>query len=135
VIVLSYKAWLRYFDGHPDALGKTLVINDRKVAMIGVMPPRFGWFTDDGGWMPFTKNPTPERWVLPIVRLKPGTGSAVVTEQLQAVESRLQAEHPGDFPKNTSVVLAAAGEGASLAGQTEPHRECSMAVSGDLVAW
>jgi predicted permease len=105
VIVLSYKAWFRYFDGNPDALGKTLVINDRKVAVIGVMPPRFGWFTDDGGWMPFTKNPTPERWVLPIVRLKPGTGSPVVTEQLQAVESRLQAEHPGDFPKNSSVVV------------------------------
>jgi predicted permease len=105
VIVLSYKAWYRYFDGNPDALGKTLVINDRKVAVIGVMPPRFGWFTDDGGWMPFTKTPTPDRWVLPIVRLKPGIGSTVVTEQLQAVESRLQAEHPGDFPKNSSVVV------------------------------
>lgn len=105
VIVLSYKAWYRYFDGNPDALGKTLVINDRKVAVIGVMPPRFGWFTDDGGWMPFTKTPTPDRWVLPIVRIKPGIGSTVVTEQLQAVESRLQAEHPGDFPKNSSVVV------------------------------
>ena len=28
-----------------------------------------------------------------------------MTEQLQAVESRLQAEHPGDFPKNSSVVV------------------------------
>jgi putative ABC transport system permease protein len=105
VIVLSYKAWFRYFDGSPDALGKTLVINDRKVAVIGVMPPRFGWFTNDGGWMPFTKNPTPERWVLPIVRLRLRTTSAVVTEQLQAVESRLQAEHPGDFPKNSGVSI------------------------------
>jgi hypothetical protein len=32
-------------------------------------------------------------------------------------------------------LLAAAGEGAILAGQAEPHRECSMAVSGDSVAW
>ena len=32
-------------------------------------------------------------------------------------------------------LLAAAGEGTILAGQTEPQRECSMAVSGDLVAW
>jgi hypothetical protein len=30
-------------------------------------------------------------------------------------------------------VLAAAWEGAILAGQAEPHRECSMAVSGDRV--
>src|SRR5262249_23687746 len=62
----------------------------------------FGWFTNDGGWMPFTKNPTPERWVLPIVRLKPGITNAVVTEQLQAVESRLPTEHPGDFPGKNS---------------------------------
>ena len=32
-------------------------------------------------------------------------------------------------------MLAAAGEGAILAGQAEPHRECSMAVSGDNLAW
>ena len=31
-------------------------------------------------------------------------------------------------------VLAAAGEVAILAGQAEPQRECSMAVSGDSVA-
>jgi predicted permease len=105
VIVLSHKAWFRYFDGNPEALGKTLVINDRRVTVIGVMPPRFGWFTSDGGWMPFTKNPTPERWVLPIVRLRQGVTSSVVTEQLQAVESRLQAEHPGDFPKHSSVLI------------------------------
>jgi hypothetical protein len=35
----------------------------------------------------------------------------------------------------TTSVLVAAGEGAILAGQAEPHRECSMAVSGDSVAW
>ena len=75
VIVLSYKAWYRYFDGNPDALGKTLVINDRNVAVIGVMPPRFGWFTDDGGWMPISKTPTPDRWVLPIVGSSRGSGA------------------------------------------------------------
>jgi hypothetical protein len=34
----------------------------------------------------------------------------------------------------TARMLAAAGEGAILASQAEPHRECSMAVSGDSVA-
>ncbi len=36
---------------------------------------------------------------------------------------------------NLIKMLAAAGEGAILAGQAEPHRECSMAVSGDSAAW
>ncbi|MGD0136730.1 MAG: ABC transporter permease, partial [Bryobacteraceae bacterium] len=104
VIVLSYKAWFKYCDGSQDALRKTLVINGRRVTVVGVMPPRFGWFTSDGGWMPFTKNPAPERWVIPIVRLRPGIASAVVTEQLQAVESRLQAEHPSEYAKNSTVL-------------------------------
>ncbi|MGA3201616.1 MAG: ABC transporter permease [Bryobacteraceae bacterium] len=104
VIVLSYKAWFKYYDGSQDALRKTLVINGRRVTVVGVMPPRFGWFTSDGGWMPFTKNPAPERWVIPIVRLRPGIASAVVTEQLQAVESRLQAEHPSEYAKNSTVL-------------------------------
>src|SRR5207253_7294508 len=38
-------------------------------------------------------------------------------------------------PRVVRGLLAAAGEGAILAGQAEPHRECSMAVSGDSVAW
>jgi hypothetical protein len=53
VIVLSYKAWQRFFQGRPDALGKTLVLNDVAHTVIGVMPPRFGWWTGDGGWCPW----------------------------------------------------------------------------------
>ena len=37
-------------------------------------------------------------------------------------------------PRFTRDVLEAAGEGAILAGQAEPHCECSMAVSGDGMA-
>jgi len=40
----------------------------------------------------------------------------------------------GSNTQGIAVVLAAAGEGAILAGQAEPQRECSMAVSGDSVA-
>ena len=40
-----------------------------------------------------------------------------------------------DYIVTGDKVLAAAGKGAILAGQAEPHRESSMAVSGDSVAW
>ena len=40
-----------------------------------------------------------------------------------------------DSPEYKWRLLVAAGEGAILTGQAEPHRECSMAVSGDSVAW
>ena len=50
------------------------------------------------------------------------------TKQLNAVYQELQQ----NFER---MMLAAAGEGAILADQREPHRECSMAVSGDSLAW
>jgi hypothetical protein len=50
-------------------------------------------------------------------------------EAIRAVRETLISE------KGSREVLAAAGEGATLAGQAEPHRECSLAVSGDRVAW
>ena len=48
VVVLSYKLWLRLFQGSPDALGKTLRLNDRPHTIVGVMPPRFGWYGNAG---------------------------------------------------------------------------------------
>jgi putative ABC transport system permease protein len=48
VVVLSHRLWLRLFDGDPSALGRTLRLNSRPYTIIGVMPPRFGWY---GIWM------------------------------------------------------------------------------------
>jgi hypothetical protein len=38
-------------------------------------------------------------------------------------------------PEHDIHLLAAAGEGAISAGRTEPHRDCSVAVSGGLGAY
>ena len=77
------------------------------------------------------------------------SGGAKVAFLLQAMQQRIQRPRTDSVPMPRKlldhsqaedrffdrVVLAAAGEGAILAGQAEPHRECSMAVSGDSVAW
>src|SRR5919108_4883650 len=44
VVVLSYRLWLRLFDGSSSALGRTLRLNGRPYTIVGVMPPRFGWY-------------------------------------------------------------------------------------------
>src|SRR5918994_1737086 len=41
VVVLSYRLWLRLFQGDPGAVGKTLRLNNRPHTIVGVMPPRF----------------------------------------------------------------------------------------------
>ena len=52
VVVLSHKLWLRLFDGSPAALGRTLTLNGQPHTIIGVMPPRFGWYGSDSFWLP-----------------------------------------------------------------------------------
>ena len=52
VAVLSYLRWQRLFGTNTNILGKTLRLDDQAYTIIGVMPPRFGWWTDNGLWVP-----------------------------------------------------------------------------------
>ena len=99
VIVLSFGAWQRLFDGSPSALGQTLVLNESPYTVIGVMPPRFGWWTHDGGWIALPEDPRDNRTAFAIVRLKDGVSPGAAQDQLQAFHLRLAQLTPADFPK------------------------------------
>src|SRR5205807_316891 len=88
VVVLSYRAWQRLFDGSPEALGQTIVLNDQRRTVIGVMPPRFGWWTSDGGWLPMPIDLRENRPVNDILRLRPGVSKEAAEQQLQALHKR-----------------------------------------------
>jgi putative ABC transport system permease protein len=99
VTVLSFKLWQRLYNGDPQVVGRTLMLNERPHAILGVMPPRFGWYTNDGLWLPMATT-NGERGVSPILRLKPGVTHQVVEQQFLALAQRLAAEAPDRFPKN-----------------------------------
>ena len=86
VVVLSHRLWLRLFEGNPGAVGKTLRLNGRPHTIVGVMPPRFGWWTSDGLWLPLSPIRTDVPWVNPIVRLAPGVTAAAA----EAADARHQ---------------------------------------------
>ena len=99
VVVLSFKLWQRLFNGDPNVLGRTIELDRRPHTIVGVMPPRFGWYTNDGLWRPL---PTVDgrRGAALIMRLKPGVTREVAAQQLDALV-RTQAERePGRFPKD-----------------------------------
>jgi len=98
VVVLSHKLWLRLFEGSPSAIGRTLQLNGRPHAIIGVMPPRFGWYGNDGFWLPLAPARTDLSFVSPIMRLAPGVSPAAAEEQLKAFHQRLAQEKPSTFP-------------------------------------
>ena len=99
VIVLTMGAWSRLFDSSPDALGKKLILNDQPYTVIGVMPSRFGWWTDSGGWLAMPEDPRDNRSAAVIMRLKPGVSSHAAEQQLHALHVRLAQERPDGFPK------------------------------------
>jgi putative ABC transport system permease protein len=98
VVVLSHRLWLRLFEGNPSAIGRTLRLNGRPHTVIGVMPPRFGWYGNDGFWLPLSPTRTDVPWINPIVRLAPAVSKAAAEAQLGALNNRLALERPSTFP-------------------------------------
>ena len=118
VTVLSFRRWQKLFGNDANILGRTLRLDDQPHTIIGVMPPRFGWWTDDGIWLPMGIDSRDQRGVFPIVRLKSGVSSAVAQQQLHALQLELAKMNPSGFPKDeftTSLtnyldITAASGE-------------------------
>jgi putative ABC transport system permease protein len=100
VTVLSFRRWQRLFGNDTNVLGKTLRLDDQLYTIIGVMPPRFGWWTDDGVWLPMGIDSRDQRGVFPIVRLKPGISSSAAEQQLHILQLELAKINPAGFPKD-----------------------------------
>ncbi len=98
VTVLSFKRWQRLFNGDPNALGKTLRLNDEVYTIIGVMPPRFGWWTDNGVWLPMGRIARDAQMVFPIVRLKPGVSAVAAEQQLHTLHQEVAKDPVARFP-------------------------------------
>ena len=47
VFVMRHKTWMERFGGDLSILNKTLVLNGTPRTVVGIMPPRFGWYGAD----------------------------------------------------------------------------------------
>src|SRR5690349_15024347 len=100
VAVLSFRRWQKLFGNNRNILGKTLRLDDQPYTIVGVMPPRFGWWTDDGVWLPMGIDSRDQRGVFPIMRLRPGVSSAAAQQQLHSLQLELAKMNPSGFPKD-----------------------------------
>jgi putative ABC transport system permease protein len=101
VVVLTYKFWKRVFAGDPHVLGRKLNVNHVPYTVIGVMPPRFGWWTPDTFWLPMSMDPTDIRPKYVAVRMRPGANKRVVEQQLSQFDQEMAAITPAHFSKGT----------------------------------
>jgi putative ABC transport system permease protein len=123
VFVLRYKAWKARFNGDPNVLNKVFVLNGTARTLVGIMPPRFGWYDADL-WIPKTPHPgmtigfagLPERWFV-LGRLKPGVSVAQASADLTGIANRLAKIRPQDYPAEFQVFVEQIGH--SVVGHFE----------------
>jgi putative ABC transport system permease protein len=99
VVVLSYNFWQRFFSGDPHAIGRTITLDDVPRTVIGVMPPRFGWWTDRAFWLPLRTDLKETNGIAVIMRLAPGVTQHAAEQQLNQLNIQLAAARPDHYPK------------------------------------
>ncbi|MCG3161658.1 MAG: hypothetical protein JMDDDDMK_02855 [Acidobacteria bacterium] len=111
VVIISADLWRRKFGSAPDALGKSLTLDDKSYTIVGVLPASFNLYrgTDVyapiGQWNnPALQNRSAGLSLHGIGRLKPGVTLAAAQADLDGVMRRLAEAYPD----------ANRGNGASL---------------------
>ncbi len=143
VAVLGYPLWQARYGGDPSVVGKTLMINDLPVEVIGVMPEGFRLptdFTDDAAeptqlWRPI-------QWDMSnLIRgshgfygaavLAPGQSAATVTAELHAIATRLTEQ--GEYPAQMKFTAFALPLDEEIRGGIRPAMWLLMGAVGFLL--
>jgi putative ABC transport system permease protein len=97
VVILSHGLWTRRFGADPELLGRAIEINQRRLIVIGVMPPGFRFPERDDLWLP--NRPTDENGRYSRNRLGVAALSTQVSmEQAQLEVDRISTTLQSDFP-------------------------------------
>jgi len=105
VAILSDGLWRRRFGGNPALLGQTVLLNDRAVTVIGIMPPQFRFGAGADLFVPMQARPTanydPNAEV--VGRLKPGVTLQQAQAELKVVAEKYRAAFPRQMQEGESI--------------------------------
>ncbi len=102
VVILSDGFWRRAFGGDSGVAGRSLILNEERYEIVGVMPPGFR-FPDSGNelWAPIGTAYRPGDFhdrgrhnSIVVARLAPGVSLERANEDIRAIAGRLQQEYP-----------------------------------------
>ena len=111
VFLMNYKFWKEQFNGDPNVIGATIILNSQPTTLVGIMPPRFQYFGADI-WLPLTlsrmsagnNDPSGQRqYVIAEERRKPGLSLEAAAADLDVISHRLSKVYPKDYPKRFNV--------------------------------
>jgi putative ABC transport system permease protein len=127
VVVLAKRAWDRFFPGSHDVQARTVAVNGRRYAVVGVIPDSFKGMVVGGNveaWAPMSVAAellgVPEstvtgrrmNWLTLVGRLKPAVSMKNAEAGLNAFERHSAGERPGGRPR--VLRLAPGGQGDSM---------------------
>jgi predicted permease len=99
VAVLGDRLWRRRFGGDPGVVGRTILVDETAVTVIGVMPPGFRFPRNQELWVPLAGRleaspPRAIRNLRMAVRLRPGVSLADAQREVRAIGDRFAARYP-----------------------------------------
>lgn len=99
VTVLAYKFWLRYYDGNPHIIGRSIQLNHVNYTIVGVAPPRF---TSGNGdlFLPAVISNNPSLKLEIDLRLKRGISLQSAQAELGSMLQQFAKQNPQQFPRN-----------------------------------
>ncbi|HWW82890.1 MAG TPA: ABC transporter permease, partial [Vicinamibacterales bacterium] len=100
VAILNYRFWETRFNKRPDIVGLIVHVNDEPATIIGVMPERFDFPSQENLWMPLVHTMELERRGLTpggytaVGRLRSGFSFEEARAELQLINRRLETDYP-----------------------------------------
>ena len=111
VVILSDRLWRERFGSDPGVIGGTATLEGSPYTIVGVMPPTFAFPSRAvEAWVPLGLGAGDEagrsgREIAVIGRLRPGATARDATDEIGAVTSRLNLDHPEAMQGRLSVVI------------------------------
>jgi predicted permease len=103
--ILSDKLWRRSFGADKDLIGKTVMLNDNPLTIVGIMPPQFRFGSGADLFVPMRaragSNVDPNAEV--VGRLKPGVSLQQVQSELKVIAEKYRAAFPREMQKYESI--------------------------------
>jgi len=122
VVLLGYRVWTRLFNADPSIVGRAVMMEGRPHIVVGVMPRRFRFPSDEYElWAGIKDNmdgmPRNSRFLVAVARLKPNVALASAQAELDTLSAQLAASYP-ESNKGWRVTLA--GVQDAIVGETRP---------------
>ena len=99
VVVLTYKFWMRHYNGDRSIVGKTIQLVHKDYMVIGVMPPHFGYMGPDV-YLPLKLSGAANEQYGTAVKLKLGVSQEAAAAELAPYFKTFAKQTPDHFPKD-----------------------------------